>query len=215
MGMVPGKPIMLNNLEWRLAQSHLQTRWGSLLRLPWDMGPIARNELRWASYCQYSSIAYFDSMSLEYSSWIRLVEHVSAPSLCYVTWQLIKLSKQNRMDKKFYRPAAIQRWVVLVYDSRFSNDDQRRMITSFLRACDELGTRWSSARGMILILNTFLIGISVQRREPVVVNASPHANHEEQFKNAGNQCVTRLGGLPSLVVAVLPGNAAEVYKAIK
>lgn len=68
---------------------------------------------------------------------------------------------------------------------------------------------------MILLLNTPLIGIIVQHREPVVVNARPHANHEEQFKNAGNLCQRQLGGLPSLVVVVLPSNAADIHRAIK
>src|SRR5438445_11034163 len=49
-----------------------------------------------------SSLAYLDSMSSECSGWIRLMEHVSASS---VTSWLIKISEQNRVDKKCYRPA--------------------------------------------------------------------------------------------------------------
>jgi len=65
------------------------------------------------------------------------------------------------------------------------------------------------------VLNTLLIGIGVQQHEPVAVYAKGHANHDEQFRNAGNLCQQKLGGLPSLVVVVLPSGGAEIYRAIK
>lgn len=71
------------------------------------------------------------------SNWIRLVEYVSAPSL----QSMSKLLKQDRTDKKFYIPAEIQQWTVIIYElrSKFSEDNQKQMISSFLNACNEVG----------------------------------------------------------------------------
>ena len=45
------------------------------------------------------------------------------------------------MDKKFYRPAQIVKWVVVVFESdrRFGRDRVREMIRSFVNACEAAG----------------------------------------------------------------------------
>ena len=127
-----------------------------------------------------------------------------------------KLLKQSRTDKKFYIPAEIQQWIVIIYElrSKFSANDEEKMVSSFLDACDGVGKQGFSSR-INLLLSVYIAGIRVHQRKPLVAYANGHADHEKQFKNAENECKEKFGGLPSLVVLVLPENGADIRRAIK
>lgn len=59
--------------------------------------------------------------------------------------QIPRDGKWNMVDKKFFKPGTIERWVVVVYErvQRFGQNHARDMISGLLQACNAVGT-WSS-----------------------------------------------------------------------
>lgn len=104
----------------------------------------------------------------------------------------------NMVDKRFYAPAAIKAWVILIYESerRFSSRDCQDMIKGFLHACDD-------------------VGIKVEVRDPIVKYENGQGNIATHFDNIGKQCVAKTKFLPTLIVAVLPDNVGDLYSTIK
>ena len=51
----------------------------------------------------------------------------------------------NMVDKRFYQPADINGWVVVIYEvqSRFHMGSAREMIQGLIAACKEVGTSYS------------------------------------------------------------------------
>ena len=47
----------------------------------------------------------------------------------------------NRIDKRFFRPASIERWIVVVYErqQRFNQQAAQDMIDGLLRCCRDVG----------------------------------------------------------------------------
>ncbi|KAH9483501.1 Protein argonaute-2 [Psilocybe cubensis] len=104
----------------------------------------------------------------------------------------------NMLDKKFYKPATIARWIVVVYESRnrFRDDVQRFIIKSFLDAC----------KG---------VGVVVENETPLVKFEHPHGKIQDQLLLAGKECMAKLNGLPTLMVIILPEGAGDIYTAVK
>jgi eukaryotic translation initiation factor 2C len=104
----------------------------------------------------------------------------------------------NMVDKRFYAPAAIKAWVILIYETerRFSSRDCQDMIKGFLSACDD-------------------VGIKVEVRDPIVKYENGQGNILTHFGNIGKQCVAKAKCPPTLIVAVLPDNVGDLYSAIK
>ena len=46
------------------------------------------------------------------------------------------------VDKKFYRPATIERWCVAIYErqQRFGDREVAEMVKELLKVCDSVGT---------------------------------------------------------------------------
>jgi len=102
----------------------------------------------------------------------------------------------NMLDKKFFQSATIARWVVVVFDDRISEPACRDAIKGFLEACDSAG-------------------VVVQNRDPLIKRQHAQGNIEQQLKEAGNECFRKLGGVPSLMVVILPDGGNNIYTAVK
>ncbi|EJF60851.1 Piwi-domain-containing protein [Dichomitus squalens LYAD-421 SS1] len=102
----------------------------------------------------------------------------------------------NMVDKKFYRPATIKRWVVVVYEreQQFNMGTARAMVRNLLDAL--------VAAGMV-----------VNDNDPVIFYDRP----QRIYDTAGKRCIEKHGGGagPNLMVIVLPESSADYYQAIK
>jgi len=60
---------------------------------------------------------------------------------CLTIFQ-IYISYTIRVDKRFYKPAAIERWVVVVYErqQRFNQQSADEMTAGLLASCRDVGT---------------------------------------------------------------------------
>lgn len=62
----------------------------------------------------------------------------------YVSWSQSKFHRlipHFRVDKRFYKPAAIERWVVVVYErqQRFNQAAADEMVSGLLASCRDCG----------------------------------------------------------------------------
>ncbi|KAI0734018.1 argonaute-like protein [Fomitopsis betulina] len=104
----------------------------------------------------------------------------------------------NLVDKKFYKAASFDRWVVVVYenDRRFNMQTAQGVVIGLLAACDS-------------------VGIVVKERQPIIRYENPQGRIGDQLKAAGMACNQKNGGFPQLIVAILPDGATDLYVAIK
>ncbi len=58
-------------------------------------------------------------------------------------------------------------------------------------------------------------GISVSTKNPIIKYENGHGNLKAQLLSAGKECAQKFGGLPNLIVVVLPNGAGEIRHAIK
>ncbi|KAF5361966.1 hypothetical protein D9756_002190 [Leucocoprinus leucothites] len=114
----------------------------------------------------------------------------------------------NMVDKKYYRPATIRKWVVMIYETqhKFNQQAFERAIGDLVRAARAAGTSFSQ-------------GMTVLMDRPVVKWCNPQGNIPDQFIQAGQECVAQEPGAhregPGLFVVILPNVAGDVYIAIK
>jgi eukaryotic translation initiation factor 2C len=52
-------------------------------------------------------------------------------------------------------------------------------------------------------------------KNPIVKYENGHGNLKAQLLSAGKECAQKFGGLPNLIVVVLPNGAGEIRHAIK
>ena len=66
------------------------------------------------------------------------MEHVSWMSKFYICGSLTLF---NRIDKKFYRPVEILRWVVVIYahQGRFGDAIAQEMVSGLVNGCRKVG----------------------------------------------------------------------------
>ncbi|KAH8105885.1 argonaute-like protein [Cristinia sonorae] len=104
----------------------------------------------------------------------------------------------NMADKKFYNPAAIDSWVVVIYErqARFNQQVADDMVKNLLTACRA-------------------VGIAVREQDPVIRWESAQGRITEQMRNAGHACRAKNNKFPDLIVVVLPEGATNLYVAIK
>ncbi|EJF61200.1 argonaute-like protein [Dichomitus squalens LYAD-421 SS1] len=106
----------------------------------------------------------------------------------------------NMVDKKFHRPAAINRWVVVVYEreQRFNRETAREMVRGLLEGFAAVGMR-------------------VNETDPVIIHDRPQKIYDS-LQAAGLRCIEKHGGGgpgPDLIVVVLPESSADMYQAVK
>ncbi|KAF9009003.1 argonaute-like protein [Cyathus striatus] len=103
----------------------------------------------------------------------------------------------NMVDKRFYKPVAVDRWVVVIYETerRFDRLAAGDMISGLINSCREVGksklpsptVRWENGQGRI----------------------------SEQLKTAGAECVAKHKAPPTLIVVILPEGGNDIYTAVK
>jgi len=107
----------------------------------------------------------------------------------------------NMRDKKFYKPAAIKGWVMVIFERqvRFNEQAGRAVAKALSEACVS-------------------VGITGLDPNPTITFMNIQTNIRQQLAGAGNAWKTNFGGgaaLPNLIVAILPEAATDTYTAIK
>jgi len=102
------------------------------------------------------------------------------------------------IDKRFFRPASIERWIVVVYErqQRFSQQAAQDMIDGLLRGCSD-------------------VGMKVNDTSPLVTWQNGQGRIAEQLRTVGNECFQKTKQRPTLIVVVLPDNGNDIYTAVK
>nr|VWO95172.1 Uncharacterized protein [Ganoderma boninense] len=106
----------------------------------------------------------------------------------------------NMVDKKFYRPVTINRWVVVVYEreQRFNRDTAYDLVRNFLE-------------------QFAAVGIRCMENDPVVLWERP-TNIAVSLQNAGKKVIEKhrnSGPGPDLMIVVLPESSADMYQSVK
>ncbi|KIJ70038.1 hypothetical protein HYDPIDRAFT_35479 [Hydnomerulius pinastri MD-312] len=104
----------------------------------------------------------------------------------------------NMIDKRFFRPATIERWVVVVYErqQRFNQQAAQDMINGLTQSCAAVALR-------------------VNDTNPLVTWQNGQGNIADQLRAAGNECFQKTKQRPTLIVVVLPENGNDIYTAVK
>ncbi|KAI0719595.1 argonaute-like protein [Cerioporus squamosus] len=106
----------------------------------------------------------------------------------------------NMIDKRFYNPKEIKRWVVVIYErqQRFRQEIAEEMVKSFLEAFEA-------------------VGMKVHEKNPMIRYRQSNAKIGDQLKEIGRECFQKSGqiGGPELFVIVLPEASTDMYQAIK
>ncbi|KAF9454403.1 argonaute-like protein [Macrolepiota fuliginosa MF-IS2] len=108
----------------------------------------------------------------------------------------------NMVDKKFYRPATIRKWVVIIYEiqHRFNRAAAERVVNDLRGA--------ARARGMNVMMN-----------QPTIKWCNGQGDIPRQFMEAGQECLAQEPGAgkegPGLFIVILPNTAGDVYVATK
>ncbi|KZT39639.1 argonaute-like protein [Sistotremastrum suecicum HHB10207 ss-3] len=104
----------------------------------------------------------------------------------------------NMVDKKFYQPAKVEGWIIVIYENqgRFGDQKVRGLIDGLVRGCEE-------------------VGISGMDRNPMVRWENGQGNVIEQLKAAGLAMKTAQNRFPGLIVAILPDGGNDIYTKIK
>ncbi|KAI0921048.1 hypothetical protein AcV5_001233 [Taiwanofungus camphoratus] len=104
----------------------------------------------------------------------------------------------NMIDKRFFKPAVIERWAVVIYErpQRFRDDNVQDMIQGLISACNG-------------------VGIVVKERDPIVKYENGQGNIAAQLRAAGLASNEKNKGFPNLIVVVLPEGGTDIYTAVK
>ncbi|KAH9899908.1 argonaute-like protein [Cubamyces lactineus] len=106
----------------------------------------------------------------------------------------------NMIDKKFFRPATINRWCIAVFERkpRFNEGPVDELVRGLLQAFAS-------------------VGITVHENDPVCHWAEGNTDVPAILRNAGGACFQKNGkrGGPDLIVAVMPESSSELYMRVK
>ncbi|KAB5590426.1 Argonaute-like protein [Ceratobasidium theobromae] len=104
----------------------------------------------------------------------------------------------NLLHQKFFEPAVITGWALVVYDSRSVREREARDIVIGLKAQADL------------------LGIRGMYADPDISFPPAQAlDVAKHLHNAGHRVFQRTRKPPSLIVVVLPDNSADLYQAVK
>ncbi|KAF8812506.1 argonaute-like protein [Phlegmacium glaucopus] len=103
----------------------------------------------------------------------------------------------NMMDKRFYKPQPIHRWVVAIFESqaRFPPPAVNEMMKGLMDGCQEVG---------ITITPT-----------NIVRYVNGQANIRDQLRSIGSECIAKHQHPPNLYVIILPEGGNDIYTAVK
>ncbi|GAW01092.1 argonaute-like protein [Lentinula edodes] len=107
----------------------------------------------------------------------------------------------NMIDKKLYKPESINRWAMVVFDTRTRQDTALSVVRSFIEGC-------------------LSVGINVIERDPVIEYASGQGGIQQVatvLKAAGMKCVKKnnVGKGPDMLLVILPDGGNDIYRAVK
>ncbi|KAF7352729.1 Argonaute-like protein [Mycena venus] len=103
----------------------------------------------------------------------------------------------NMVDKKFFKPVAIDRWVVVVYEQqrRFNDQSAQDMINGLCGSCRDVGIKLAPT--------------------PFIFWENGQGRIADQLKAAGAACAQKTGKGPQLLVVVLPEGGNDIYTSVK
>ena len=101
------------------------------------------------------------------------------------------------VDKKFFKPVAIDRWVVVVYEQqrRFNEGAANDMIQGLVNSCRDVGIKLAPT--------------------PFIFWENGQGRIADQLKAAGAACAQKMKAGPNLMVVVLPEGGNDIYTAVK
>ncbi|KAH7914195.1 argonaute-like protein [Hygrophoropsis aurantiaca] len=99
---------------------------------------------------------------------------------------------------RFWRPATVERWVVVVYErqQRFSQQAAQEMVQGLIASCQA-------------------VGMKVNDTNPIVSWQNGQGRIADQLRAAGNDCFAKTKQRPNLIVVVLPDGGNDIYTAVK
>ncbi|KAJ6611943.1 ribonuclease H-like domain-containing protein [Mycena sp. CBHHK59/15] len=101
-------------------------------------------------------------------------------------------------DKRFYRPATIGPWVLIIFESmnRFNDGVAQEVIGSFVAGCRSTG-------------------ITVQDPSPIIRRVNGQGNIPQELQAAGAECFQKKKVPPTLFVVILPEGGNDLYTIVK
>ncbi|KAH9853511.1 argonaute-like protein [Lenzites betulinus] len=104
----------------------------------------------------------------------------------------------NMIDKKFYKPVAIRRWCIAIFErrQRFRPDLVEEMKAGLLQAFAS-------------------VGMQVFEQDPCIEWANPNDQVAPFLRAVGGKCVQKNKAGPELIVVVLPEASADLYMRVK
>ncbi|KAJ7737366.1 argonaute-like protein [Mycena metata] len=102
----------------------------------------------------------------------------------------------NMADKKFYRPATIAAWILVIFDVRFNDTFAQNVARDFVDGC--------RSTGMI-----------VTHPAPVIRRINGQGNIGPQMQAAGAACFAEKNVPPTLFVVILPEGGNDIYTMVK
>ncbi|KAF7332070.1 Argonaute-like protein [Mycena kentingensis (nom. inval.)] len=103
----------------------------------------------------------------------------------------------NMVDKRFFKPVSVDRWVVVVYEQqrRFNEQAANDMISGLVRSCQDVGIKLAPT--------------------PFIFWENGQGRIADQLKAAGATCAQKMKAGPNLMVVVLPEGGNDIYTAVK
>ncbi|KAJ6630422.1 argonaute-like protein [Mycena sp. CBHHK59/15] len=104
----------------------------------------------------------------------------------------------NMADKRFYRPATIGAWVLIIFESmnRFNDLVAQEVISSFVAGCRSTG-------------------ITIQDPSPIIRRVNGQGDIPQALEKAGAECAQQKKVGPSLFVVILPEGGNDLYTIVK
>ncbi|KAF7342176.1 Protein argonaute-2 [Mycena venus] len=102
----------------------------------------------------------------------------------------------NMADKRFYRPATIHAWVIVVFDYRIRDDLLQDVIKGMVDGCRSTGMTITNAR-------------------PIIQRINGQSKIAPQLQAAGATCYAEYKVAPTLFVVILPEGGNDIYTMVK
>ncbi|KAF5388155.1 hypothetical protein D9615_000461 [Tricholomella constricta] len=105
----------------------------------------------------------------------------------------------NMVDKRFFRPAEVTGWCVIVYEQqrRFGEGAAQDMITGLTASFRDVGIRVPA------------------NYTPLIKWENGQGRIEDQLRSAGSEVNRKYGRPPNLLVVILPEGGNDIYTAVK
>ncbi|KDQ64588.1 hypothetical protein JAAARDRAFT_116696 [Jaapia argillacea MUCL 33604] len=166
---------------------------------PQDRLASIRNGLGVLQYGQSEYVRQFGMVVNETGGALKLGARVlQPPTLKYGGTGVLTHDGIFRVDKKFFRPANINQWAVIIYErrQRFNDNNVQDLIAGLVQACKS-------------------VGMGVTDPNPYFQWENGQGKIADQLRAAGMACRQKTGHVPNLIVVVLPEGGTDIYTAVK